>query len=217
MNCLLIYLKPKDELDRVEEALKEIPCDRLILSYFPYPTVYQIAMKTVKEHPEYSHIIWVQNDIVFTREAYLKMTRAIEKNGFSILGCSMNVDLSPAGQEKCAYTVREFNFPTGHKEWISALGVSIPYVRKGEYSGIIRVYHNGGPFIVERDFFLRYPLTGVGKAGYNADIKHGKSIYDGGFDYFLDCDLHLEHLRYLGVMQVGRKEPKTEFVKYERF
>ena len=212
MRCLLIYLKPKDELYEVDEALKEIPCDKLILKYFPYPTVYKIAMKTIKEHEEYSHIIWIQNDIVFTKEAFNRLTRGVQRNSLTILGASMNVDLSPNGLSKCAFTTKKFDFDSGYMGFI---GSKIPYAKHGEYTGIIRVYHNGGPFIAEREFFLKFPLRGFGKSGYNADIEQGQNIYREGFDYFLDADLHLKHLRYLGTMQVGKKEPKVEFIKYE--
>lgn len=201
MKILLIYLKPKDGLEKVDEELAKIKCDKLILKYFPYPTVYRIALRTIIEHSEYSHLFWMQNDIVLTKEIYEKMALEIESRELPILGASMNVDLSPDGKAKSAYTTRPFE---GNKP---------PYVRIGENMGLIKVFHNGGVFIAKREFFIRFPLKGMGKAGYNADILQGREIWESEFDYYLNADIHLTHLRFMGSMQVGIKEPEIEFIK----
>ena len=201
MKILLIYLKPKDGLEKVDEELAKIKCDKLILKYFPYPDVYRIALRTIIEHSEYSHLFWLQNDIVLTKEIYERMALEIAQREIPILGASMNVDLSPFGKTKCAFTTVPFE---GNKP---------PYVTIGENMGLIKVFHNGGVFIAKREFFIRFPLKGMGKAGYNADILQGREIWESEFDYYLNADIHLTHLRFMGSMQVGIKEPEIEFIK----
>ena len=201
MKILLIHLKPKDGLYEVDEALAKIKCDRLTLKYFPYPHPYKIALATIKEHKEYSHIVWVQNDIILTKEVFDKLVLQIESKKLSILGASMNVDLSPDGKEKCAYTTKPFE------------GFKPPYVKLGDNMGIIKVFHNGGVFIATREFYIKFPLKGNGKSGYNADIVQGREIYDAGENYYLDTSLNLLHLRFMGTMEVNRKPPGIEFVR----
>ena len=205
MNVLLIYLQPKDGLGHIRNQLIDIPCDKLILKYFPYPTVYKVASDTIKKHSEYSHILWIQNDIVFNKEHYFKLCESFQSTGENILGCSMNVDLTPEGKELCAFTVRPFEkTPAGY----------IPFVKKGVYEGKVKVYHNGGVFLCTREFFNQFPLKGFGKSGYNADIEQGSKIFKAGKNYLVDTSIHLEHQRYRGIMQVGIKEPEIEIIKY---
>ena len=212
MKVLLVYLQPKDGLDEVTDNLKEIPCDKLILKYFPYPMVYQIANKTILEHPEYTHILWLQNDIVLTVKDFNKMLSSHQsaRDAFNsqILGVSMNVDLSPRGMEEAAYTTKPF-----HKSGDSFLQTIIPWEKKQD-RGIIKVFHNGGPFIAERPFYLMYPLTGYGKTGYNADILQGMKIHEDKIPYYLDTSIHLKHLRFQGKMMIGKKPMEVQIVRY---
>ena len=210
MNPLLIYLKPKDGLNEVEKELKKIPCDRLTLKYFRYPNVYRIAHKTITNHPEYDYIIWLQNDIILKREDYFKLCEGIKETGGAILGASMNVDLSPKGLNLCAYSKKEFYSPGSYKYAKN----EPPYVPKGEDKGIIKVFHNGGVFIAERDLLVQHPLRGMGKSGFNADILHGWELRNNGINYYLDTRIHLKHLRYQGDMMVGKKPPEVEIVRY---
>lgn len=205
MNPLVIYLQPKDGLGHIRNQLLNVPCDKLILKYYPYPDVYNIALKTIKEHPEYSHIIWVQNDINFNKDAYFKLIKGLAAWKLEILGASMNVDLSPRGMKFLAYSVQPFEIhPTSH----------IPFTEKGRHKGLVKVFHNGGVFACTREFYLKFPLTGKGKAGYNADIQHGQDIRDAGIKYFVDNEIFLKHERYMGINKVGVKEPEVEVIRY---
>lgn len=211
MNPLIIYLQPKDGLKEVEDELKKIQCDILKLKYFPYPEVYRIALTTIKAHPEYDFIVWVQNDIVLTCTGFEQLKRGLESTQAAILGAVMNVDLSPKGINLLAYTVDTFVF---EKNQIGFISKDPPYVKKGRFEGLTKVFHNGGVFITSREFYLKFPLTGMGKGGYNADIKQGLEIHKAGFNYWVDNNINLKHLRYQGKMQVGRKIPQVEFIKH---
>lgn len=206
MNPLLVYLKPKDGLFEVDEAINDIPCDKLRLCYFPYPQVYRIAYDFIASKPEYTHIIWIQNDIVFTKNDYFDLCRAA--GSYPIIGISMNVDDSPEGSQLCAFTEKPFYFD----EVNGFIKTRIPYSKRKK--GIIKVFHNGGPFISTRKFYLEHPLKGFGKHGYNADLAHGCELHQSGYIYYLNADIHVKHLRYQGDMMVGRKKP---ILNYERY
>ena len=95
MKILLVYLQPKDGLTKVSKHLYDMGVDVLKLKYYPYPLVYQIARKTIESHPEYTHIVWLQNDIVLKKKDFIKLVNRYHSTGEpEILGASMNVDLS---------------------------------------------------------------------------------------------------------------------------
>jgi len=201
MKPLLVYLKPKDNIPQVEEAVKDITCDKLILKYFPYPEVYRTAHRMISQLKEYTHIIWLQNDIVLNYLDYARLCHRIQQYNFDILGCAMNVDLSPEGMNLLAYTKEPFLFD----EKRGFIDKDPPYVKRGTDKGTIPIFHNGGVFICKRDFYLKYPLKGFPNTGYNADLCHGIELNANNELYLLDSDITLLHLRYKGDMMVGRK------------
>lgn len=202
MKPVIIYLKPKDGVLQVEEALKEIDCPKLFLKYIPYPAVYKIALDWIKGHPEFDYIIWVQNDIVFNKAAFEHLTKGIESSRVEILGLAMNVDLTPKGLDLLAYTTKPFSLEKP---------VNPEYTKRGTHKGIIRVFHNGGVFICKRDFYLQFPLKGVGRDGFNADALHGTEIRELNQSYWLDSSYILQHRRYEGSMQVHKKAMEINF------
>jgi len=106
MKILLVYLQPKDIIE-VLEPLKEIECDKLFLRYIPYPDVYRVAFNFIKEHSEYTHIFWLQNDIILTKNDFENCCEIFFRNNFRILGLSMNVDLK--NPNLMAYTTKHFS------------------------------------------------------------------------------------------------------------
>jgi len=203
MNPLIIYLQPKD-IPEVLEPLKDIPCDKAYLKYFPYPHVYAAAAYVISSHPEYDFIIWLQNDIVFTRKDYDKLCISMFDNDFDILGASMNVDLSFEGWEKCAFCVEDVDYSSR---------LNMPYADRGDQDGIIKVTHNGGVFICKREILIKHPLTGKLPGGFNADLIFGIELRGANIQYFLNSDIHLMHLRHCGDLQVNKKQASIEFVK----
>jgi len=202
MKILLVYLQPKD-LPEVLEPLADIFCDKLFLRYFRYPRVYEVANDFIKLHSEYTHIFWLQNDIVLNPIDFESCIQKLIQYDFAILGLSMNVDLLEH-RDKLAYTVKPFNTKTYE---------DFKWAKKGEHIGIIKVFHNGGPFLIERNLYLKFPLIGEEITGFNADIVLGKQLWDNSINYYLDSEANLNHLRHVGKMQVNLKRPHTEFIR----
>jgi len=205
MKILLVYLQPKD-IPEVLEPLKEIPCDKLYLKYYPYPSVYQEAFLFIQRHSEYTHILWLQNDIVLTKKDFAKAKSQLLNSNLDLIGLSMNVDMS-GGRYKCAYTIEPFGIHYNHQSFEWALF--------GQYHGLKNVFHNGGPFLILRKLYLRFPLHGDKGTGFNADLHMGFELWRENIPYPLDTNINLLHLRYIGVMQVGTKEPITEYIRYD--
>jgi len=196
MKILLVYLQPKD-IPEVLEPLKDIFVDKIYLKYMKYPEVYEVALKFIKNHTEYTHIFWLQNDIVLNNSDFEKAVTRIHEN--NILGLSMFVEME--NFKDMAYTIEPFKITEQKYEW-AIHGTK----------GIIQVFHNGGPFICKREFYLKYPLTGDFQ-GYNADYYHGFEMWRNNEPYYLISDANLSHLRFKGEMQVHKKTPHLEFIR----
>ena len=203
MKILLVYLQPKD-IPEVLEPLKEIPCDKLYLKYIKYPDVYHVANDFILNHSEYTHIFWLQNDIILTKKDFAKAKSRLLNYNLDILGLSMNVDMS-GGRYKCAYTIEPFEIHKIKK---------IHWALFGQYHGLKNVFHNGGPFLINRKLYLRFVLHGDEKTGFNADMNQGFELWRENIPYPLDTNINLLHLRYIGIMQVGKKEPCTELIRF---
>jgi len=203
MKILLVYLQPKD-IPEVLEPLKEIPCDKLFLKYQPYPSVYQNAFLFIKNHSEYTHIFWLQNDIILTKKDFAKAKSRLLNYNLDLLGLGMNVDMS-GGRYKCAYTIEPFEI---HKI------KRIEWALFGQYHGLKNVFHNGGPFLITRELYLKYPLHGDIETGYNADMNQGLELWRDNIPYPLDTNINLLHLRYIGIMQVGKKESCAKLIRF---
>jgi len=204
LKILLVYLQPKD-IPEVLEPLKEIPSDKLYLKYYPYPLVYHEALVFIQRHSEYTHILWLQNDIVLTKKDFAKAKSQLLNYNLDLIGLSMNVDMS-GGRYKCAYTIEPFKIHKTKK---------IEWALFGQYHGIKNVFHNGGPFLIDRKLYLRFPLHGDETTGFNADMNMGLELWRENIPYPLDTNINLLHLRYIGLMQVGNKEPITEYIRYD--
>ncbi len=204
MKILLIYLQPKD-IPEVLEPLKEIPCDKLYLKYYSYPGVYQEAFLFIKRHTEYTHIFWLQNDIILTKKDFANAKSRLLNNNLDLIGLGMNVDMS-GGRYKCAYTIEPFEIHKFKK---------VEWALMNQYHGIKNVFHNGGPFLITRTLYLRFPLHGDTITGFNADMNFGLELWKENIPYPLDTNINLLHLRYIGEMQVGKKVPSMEYVRFD--
>lgn len=202
-KILLVYLQPKD-IKEVLEPLKEIPCDKLYLKYTPYPVVYQLAYDFIRDHPEYTHIFWLQNDIILNKQVFAAICYEFASlPDIDILGVSMNVDLGE-NRNRCAFTTAP----------ISRKNLKIDWPIRGFFEGIIKVYHNGGPFLIKRPLYMIFPLRGEERTGINADVLHGEALWNEKIPYYLDTRIHLKHLRYQGEMMIHKKESALEFVRW---
>jgi len=203
MKILLVYLQPKD-IQEVLEPLDDIFCDKLYLKYIKYPDVYEIANDFIKRHSEYTHIFWLQNDIVLNPSDFESCVQKLIHYDFQLLGLSMNVDLSGLGKHLKAFTIEPFEIHNYKR---------VEWARAYQYKGIVNVFHNGGPFLIERTLYLKFPLHGDKVTGFNADMHFGLELWGENIKYPLDTKANLKHLRYVGKMQVNLKRPHTEYIR----
>lgn len=187
----------------VLEPLSKIPYPKLFLKYIPYPAVYKIAQSQIELHPEFDYIFWHQNDMIITKEMFERMKQDFIDSKLDYMAFSMNVDLSEEGKKQATYTQYEPELRHNFKiRW-----------EPKQNKGIIQAVHSGGPFFIKRTLLLEIPLIGEPITGINADILHCKALREKGIKIMVNTKYDILHLRYMGIMQVGRKTSEIVWTK----
>lgn len=209
------------DLEQVTDSLKTIPCDQLHISYFKYPYPHIIAEDFFHAHKEYTHLILLPNDLVFTKDNYESMLKTIETNDYDVFCGVCNVDIGKY-RDKLNIT--------------SNLPVIGPYyqrryfwISKNKYPNIIlKVPFAGFPAMwVKRQVleqtrinWLSPQLKGKNHAiwenqgGYSNDLAFCHNLNQLGIPIYCDTSVNMVHLRYQGVSQIGKKPPKVKFIPY---
>ena len=217
INPLYVYLQPKI-IPHVLEPLKEIPCDKLYIRYYPYPEPHRIARKFFLEHPEYTHLIIHPNDIIITKADYLKLLDDLQRYPFlEVISGVMNVDLEDNKDHLAAcFNLPLLNYNDRRYYWIP----------REHVKGIQRVRHVGFSLTAISRKVIEELKDENGRPGFDgvdpktesidgADVWFSNCCYHAGIPIYIDCDIFLVHERYVGEMQVGKKEPHIEFIPYK--
>lgn len=215
IKVLHAYLQPKD-IPEVTDHLDEIPCDKLLIQYYPYPHPHRILREFMIEHKEYTHLAIHTNDLVVTISDYDKMMMNLFNHPFlEVIAGVCNVDQEG---EKDVWNVC-FNLPT-----LDIKTRVYHWVKKGGFNGIQRVRFAGFPYMwVKREILENIDSNSqrpifdgtdlFGKDGYSADLWFSHGLYHSNIPIYCDSNIEMKHLRYFGEMQVGRKPTQTIWVK----
>jgi len=202
-KLLYVYFQPKD-LDFVLEPLKEIPFDKLYIKYYDRETAYKILNKSFKTHPEYDALFFHSNDTVIKKKDIEALVKEFKNDSYQILGMSTNLDLTPTGLEKMATSIKTPEFAT-----------QIDWLNFGDMEGVFQVGFMGCPFIISREAYLQVPFRGEPHTGFNADLFFSQDCKKLGIPMFVDARIRVTHHRFAGNLLVGRKQPKTEYIKWK--
>lgn len=87
---LIFYMNAADYPDIIQE-LNTIPCDKLIISYLPYPWPHTIARDYFLEG-DWTHLIVQPQDLLVKKENYDMLIEKLEKFDYPVLSGVCNVD-----------------------------------------------------------------------------------------------------------------------------
>ena len=211
------------DIEQVTEGLKTIPCDQYHISYYDYPFPHREARRYFLEHPEYTHIILHPNDLICDVSHFEGLKKMVLENDFDVCCGVCNVDTN---KYKDYWNVTK-NLPSLDYEnrryyWLS----------KNRYPNtIIQVPFAGFPAMcVKRHVIEKTPVNSFlnpqkttdapiweVKGGFSNDLIFCHNLKD--LDIKINCNTAIQmlHLRYHGINQVGKKEPKTTFYNYNDY
>jgi len=202
----------------IQRALKEIPCDKFIVNYTPYPHPHNLAREFFLSHKEYTHLIIQPQDLLVTKEDYLSLIESVKD--YDVLSCVCNVE-------------RE-GHPDHHK-WNICKKIPSKDRLKRYYNwfpetdkklGIVQVEFQGMAFtIISRNIIERHTLdgewifkgaihSGIGQYLAAPDLTFCHCCLDLNIPIYTNTDIRLIHYSNHKPNLVGKREASTTFIKY---
>ena len=213
------------DLVQVKEALDEIPCDKIQVSYFDYPYPQRKVLEYFKENPEYTHLILIPNDLVYNLRNFTMTERAVRELDPPVLCGLCNVDL---GQYKDFWNVcpklPTLEFTQRRYRWM-AESQRLHHLNLG--FRFIPVKFAGFPAMcVRRDVFDKCKINEFNESiktkevpiwesqlGYANDLMFCHNLSDLEITIVCDLENTMLHLRFQGEKQNGKKQPNVHLVK----
>ncbi len=222
MKPIIFFANAYDCIPSIE-ALKEIPCDQLHIEYYPYPQNYIEVEKFLNTHIEYTHIFYIAPDVVLTLAAWNHLMEYVEKNNPDVYGPCCNVDTNSHKDDlACCLKLPDIKYENRRYRWVKEshrqhyLNNNMP---------VIEVKFNANLCIIKREIKDKIPYMALPyltderpihekKGGFACDLAFNHFCESLNVKRLVDFRVKLQHLRYAGPLQVGKKEPKLTFIRY---
>lgn len=216
-KLLLARGSPRCYIPAVEENNPKLPCDRLIVKYFPEWHAYQIMRNFFLQRKEYTHLVLATDDIVVTPKDIQQLSRDLSRCDYPVLSGLMNVDLDDQVFVNLSMSLPMKDRKLRKYSWMTRDEVFVK-------EDIFQVAFSGFPLMaIRRDV--------VEKLSFDADkVFQGLPPHRGASLDFVFCwycsernipimvdkRIDLLHLRTSGGLEVNKKEKKVElYVKGE--
>ena len=214
---LLVYFKAAIYPDILNE-LKKIPCDKLILEYYPYPHPHDIARDFFLEHTEYTHLIIHPQDLLVTREDYDNLIFDLIENDYPVLSGVCNVERPPhrlSGVMNCCIKCPNRNRDNRKYNWI-------PFASMPNSLGLMKVGFMGFAFtFIKRNVIERRLIDGEfifkgcdGKEIY-PDLNFCNGCKELDIPIIVDTHVQLVHYANHKPSLIGKQSCKQLFIRYE--
>jgi len=214
---LLVYLKAAIYPD-ILNNLKDIPCDKLILEYYPYPHPHNIARDFFLDHEEYTHLIIQPQDLLVTKKDYSDLLNNVEKYDYPVLSGVCNVDRPDTDYfyywnicKACPsrnYLKRRYDYFPKCKNSLGIvevgfMGMSFPFIKRS----IIERRTIEGDFIFSGSVHRNQ--------GIPPDLLFCNNCKDIGIKIMADTDVRMFHYANHSPSLVGKQSCKQLFIRYE--
>ncbi len=207
------------------DSFNDLPCDKLRLDYFEYPNQFLEAQKFFLEHKEYTHFVYLAPDLVISKSQFNELKKLCEAWDYDVYGPVANVDLGKYKNKlNCCIKLPTIKWEFRNYRWIQE--EARQYFMN---AGIMHhnVKFNGLTFcfikrhILEKYKFSTLPVETDEKplwetrGGWACDLAFCHYCNYANIDIIVNLKIKLKHLRFIGANQVGKKEPKITFLKYD--
>lgn len=204
----------------LKKDLMEIPCDKFITNYMPYPYPHNLARDYFLEHREYTHLIVQPQDLHVNKEHYAKLIETVCETEYDVVSCVCNVE-------------RE-----GHRDYHKwAICKKIPSMDRNkryynwipetvEKLGILQVEFQGMVFAcisrkiiekinLEAEFVFKGTIH-VSDNPYAAapDLTFCHEMKKAGIPIYANTDIRLIHYANHKPSRVGKMLSTTEFIEW---
>jgi len=207
------------------ESFDELPCDKLRMDYVNYPDNYIEAQTFFLEHKEYTHFVYMSPDIVISKIQFIELKKMVNHWDYDVYGPVCNVDKGKYSDKlactlklpKLPYDLRRYRWiAESQRQWFMSNGIKT-----------IAVKFNALCFcFIKREILEKYKFTELpyqteerpiweSKGGYACDLAFCHYCHFINIDVIIDLRIKLDHLRYKGEIQTGKKHCKITFISYK--
>lgn len=233
-NPLFCSPSPRD-IDQVTKCHQQIPFDRVYAKYFVEREAYWHLRNFFLQHPEYTHMIIIPDDLVFTPQDVKSLYHDLREYDYPILSGICNVDL---GEYKDKWSItqnlphpvrplKKCDDPTRKRAWLGWRWYAwfdddtIKAEQQRQKSEIIRVPHSGFALqCIRRDvveaieFTTDGPDNGLANVETSSvDVMYSNSCAIAGIAIMVDPRIRMLHLRESGPVEITLGEPEIWHIK----
>lgn len=213
---LIFYMRAANYPDIIKE-LDQIPCDKFIVNYMPYPFPHDMARQVFLEHDEYTHLIVMPQDLKVTKEDFDNLMLDIKKYDYPVISCVCNVEEKGHrnfGRWAICAECPSKDYSQRRHNWIPAYP---------EKFGIIQVGFTGFVFCAIKKHVILRMNSRTGEHIFKGcihtdgspspDLNFCLNCKELGIPIHADTDIRLYHYANHKELLVGKKNPSTILLK----
>lgn len=203
---------PRDYIPSVIENNAKLPCDRLLVKFYPEYFAYKIMRNYFLRHEEYTHLVLATDDIVVKANHICQLAKDLEESYYPVLSGLMNVDLDDHVFVNLSMSLPMKNRRLRKYSWLSRDEVFVK-------DNIFQVAFSGFPLMaICRDVvkLLSFDADKVFEGlpphrGASLDFVFCWYCQERDIPIMVDKRIDLLHLRTAGGLEVNKQAKKIVF------
>lgn len=217
-DILLFRGSPRSNIKEVENYNPLLPCDKLIIRFKTEFFAYEEARNFFLNEGDWEYLVLATDDIVVKPEHIIQLQKDIDNFHYPVISGIMNVDQN------------EYQLPYGNLNICHELALKDRRLRQYNWikrrdlpeEDIFPVKFSGFPLMaIRRDVVKMTPFAADGvykgkpmNLGASLDFVFCWFCHEKGIPIYADKRINMQHLRISGRMQIGEREPITEFLPF---
>lgn len=224
---------PRD-IPQVIKCHQQLKYDRVYAKYFVERAAYWHLRNFFLQHPEYTHLILIPDDLVFTPDDVEQIYKDLQENDYPILSGICNVNLD-SHKDRWSITenlphpmrpLQKCDDPTGDKAWYGWRWYSwftdktIEEEQKRQNSTIIRVPHSGFALqCIRRDVVEAIEFVTDAKDNgledvetSSVDVMFSNTCMFARIPIMVDPRIKMLHLRNQGPVDITLGNPEIWYI-----
>jgi len=207
------------------ESFDNLPCDKLRLDYIKYPNNFLEAQKFFLENKEYTHFVYLSPDLVISKSQFNELKKEVENWDYEVYGPVCNVDQGKYKDKlACCNKLPSIKYEFRNYRWVQEEARQY-FLTHGIKHHTVKF--NGLVFcFIKREILEKYTFSTLPfetdekpiwekRGGYACDLAFCHYCDKEHIPLMVDLRMKLTHLRYPGILQVGKKPPKIIFNRYQ--
>lgn len=204
------------------EILKDvhdIPCDKFIVNYSPYPHPHNLAREFFLNH-DYTHLIVVPQDLHAKKEHYQKLIETVKDTGYDVVSAVCNVERQGhPNNHKWAICkkIPSLDRSKRHYNWFPETSENLGVVQV-EFQGMVMACISRKVIqrkMIDGEWVFKGTIhSGIGPFLAAPDLTFCHCCLKLGIPIYTNTDIRLMHYANHKPSLVGKRLSSTEYIPY---